>query len=113
MPTAAECRELLENCTYLKTTVEGVEGLLLTSTVPGFTTQSLFFPAPYDYFRSWTSDLCPSYSLGACAMGYWREVDEDGGWVVRYRMSVREKPMYGGDDLERRHVYPIRPVRDR
>ena len=42
MPTADEFRELRDNCTYIWTTLNGVNGLLFTSNVNGNT---LFFPA--------------------------------------------------------------------
>ena len=42
MPTSEEFKELFDNCTRVWTTVNGVNGLLLTSNVNGHT---LFFPA--------------------------------------------------------------------
>lgn len=42
MPTAAEFQELYDNCTYVWTTLNGVNGILFTSNVNGNT---LFFPA--------------------------------------------------------------------
>lgn len=42
MPSADECQELIENCTTIWTTMNGVNGMLFTSNVNGNT---LFFPA--------------------------------------------------------------------
>ena len=42
MPSAAEFQELIENCTTVWTTLNGVDGILFTSNVNGAT---LFFPA--------------------------------------------------------------------
>ena len=45
MPTKDEFDELLENTTSSWTEVNGVSGMLLTSTVEGYEEESLFFPA--------------------------------------------------------------------
>lgn len=42
MPTAADFQELYDNCTYVWTTMNGVNGMLFTSNINGNT---LFFPA--------------------------------------------------------------------
>lgn len=46
MPTAAEIKELYDNCTSVWTTRNGVNGILFTSNVNG---KTLFFPATGDY----------------------------------------------------------------
>lgn len=46
MPTAIECQELYDNCTYEWTTIKGIEGILFRSNVNG---NELFFPATGGY----------------------------------------------------------------
>jgi len=45
MPTREESNELRENTTVALTTVNGVEGVLLTSTVEGYSDMSIFMPS--------------------------------------------------------------------
>ena len=45
MPTKAEQDELLSNCTWTWTTINGINGNLVTSNIPGFTNRSIFLPA--------------------------------------------------------------------
>lgn len=49
MPTAADIKELYDNCTHVWTTLNGVNGLLFTSNVNGNT---LFFPAAGFFYGS-------------------------------------------------------------
>lgn len=44
MPTKAEFVELFENCDWTETTVNGIGGFLITSRVPGYTSNSIFLP---------------------------------------------------------------------
>lgn len=46
MPTAAEFQSLIDNCTSIWTTLNGVNGILFTSIADG---KTLFFPAAGDY----------------------------------------------------------------
>ena len=45
MPTHEEQEELLNNCTWTWTTVNGVKGCRVTSNKPGYTDRSIFLPA--------------------------------------------------------------------
>lgn len=45
MPTNAEWQELIDNCTWTWTTLNGVNGRLVRSTIEGFTDKSIFLPA--------------------------------------------------------------------
>lgn len=45
MPTKDECDELVDNCTWTWTTLNGVNGYLVTSNKPGYTDRSIFLPA--------------------------------------------------------------------
>ncbi|HCZ23158.1 MAG TPA: hypothetical protein DHU72_07230 [Rikenellaceae bacterium] len=44
MPTAGECQELIDNCTWNSTIVNGIKGFLVTSNVSGYTNKSIFLP---------------------------------------------------------------------
>lgn len=46
MPTRAEWEELRANCTWRWRTVNGVQGMRVTSKMPGYTDRSIFLPAP-------------------------------------------------------------------
>ena len=43
-PTKEEYTELFEKCDWTETTVNGVGGFLITSKVPGYTSNSIFIP---------------------------------------------------------------------
>ena len=43
-PSQEEWEELLDNCDYTPYSANGVDGLLFTSRVPGYTDKSIFFP---------------------------------------------------------------------
>lgn len=75
MPTSAEWQELFDNCNSYWDTVNGVDGYVFQSKVPGFTDASIFLPAcglrdgdkyepsNHDYSRQgfyWASDLSTS-----------------------------------------------------
>ena len=45
MPTSEEFQELIDNCTSMWTTQNGVNGRLFTSIKPGYTDKSIFLPA--------------------------------------------------------------------
>jgi uncharacterized protein (TIGR02145 family) len=45
MPTYSEWLELIDNCSWERTTQNGVSGLMGTSNIAGFTNRSVFFPA--------------------------------------------------------------------
>ena len=45
LPTYAECQQLIDNCTWVWTTVDGVNGYMITSKKSGYTNNSIFIPA--------------------------------------------------------------------
>lgn len=45
MPTQAEMKELIDNCTWTKTILNGINGYLVTSKKAGYTDRSIYFPA--------------------------------------------------------------------
>ena len=81
MPTKDEFDELLENTTSSWTEVNGVSGLLLTSTVEGYEEESLFFPAVGgaedggvggvgDYGGYWSASLGSEDVSSACDLSF-------------------------------------------
>lgn len=57
MPTIDEFYELLGNCTWEWTTLNGFEGLKLQSRKPGYTDKSIFLPAA-GYRDNYYVELC-------------------------------------------------------
>ena len=49
LPTNEEMNELIDSCTWTWTTVNGVNGCLVTSNRPGYTDRSIFLPATGKY----------------------------------------------------------------
>ncbi len=106
IPTEDEWAELRNNCSFTWTTLNGVNGLLVTSLKPGYTNVSIFLPAAgvvgnkslYYLGESgfyWTSGSNTSikenagyntFETGSSGLGY--------GWIDRcYGLSIR--PVYG------------------
>ena len=93
--------------------MEGQEGFLLTSTVPGFEDKSLFLPD----VRYWTSELCTESSKCAKTFAYWAAVET----TVIYKLLVKDITLgyeYWGRETDeyvlfRYHDNRVRPVRDK
>jgi hypothetical protein len=52
MPTNDECQELIDNCTWAWTTVDGVNGYRVTSKKSGYTNNSIFIPCAGCYMET-------------------------------------------------------------
>lgn len=53
IPTKQEYEELIEKCEWTVSTVNGVQGMLVTSKVPGYTSSSIFLPyLPVDMLKT-------------------------------------------------------------
>ena len=50
IPTKAQIDELVEGCTWTKTTLNGVEGYRVTGKKPGYTDRSIFLPYTGKYY---------------------------------------------------------------
>ena len=65
MPTQAEMQDLVEKCTWVWTTQNGVDGFVVTSRVEGYKNKSIFLPAVEnnDYGSSsyWSNELYDEY----------------------------------------------------
>ena len=103
MPTYEEFNELHNNCTWTRTTVNGINGYRVTSNIPGYTDQSIFLPAAglrggtlldyvNTYGRYWSSsfrhDHDDPYSVHAFYMGsegnmYWYGSSRIYGFSIR------------------------------
>ncbi len=64
MPTNEEQQELINNCTWVWTTINGVNGCLMTSKKTGYQDKSIFIPA--SGFRRGKTDLFNVASVGYC-----------------------------------------------
>lgn len=100
MPTEAECRELLNNCTSEWTTLNGVYGRMFTSRKNG---NSIFLPATgyrgNDYLddagssgRYWSSSRDEDYTLYAYYLSF-RSDDMDTYIIYRY-LGQSVRPVY-------------------
>lgn len=105
LPTNDEINELLNNCTWTWTKLNGIDGCQLTSKVPGYENRSIFFPASgrkieseqknVGYFSAiWSNSV---YNLYANALAF--TYSSSDGKIFYYTTS-----------MERDEGIPIRPV---
>ena len=77
LPTADECQELLDKCTWTCDSINGVNGYRVTSNVDGFTDRSIFLPAAggeggYEVWGKGSSDTSNNHVKGGFFCGnYW------------------------------------------
>lgn len=87
MPTLDECQELLDNCTKIWTTLEGVKGWIFISNKEGYTNNGIFLPAAGywgdagnptvgTYGDYWSSSIYMDYPGSAYCM-YFKSSAED------------------------------------
>ncbi len=103
MPTKAEWRELLDNCTWTWTTQNGINGYKVTSKKAGYTDKFIFLPAAGSrrvsglnnvgsYGSYWSSSLYEDYSYNAWYLRFYSDYYPNldcTGRVRRYGRSVR------------------------
>ena len=104
MPTSAEIKELLDNCTLLWTAQNGVNGYLVTSNIEGYTNKSIFLPAAgykgadgfiTDYESSggyWSSSLYTSACLMAIKLDFGSDYSEI--WQAWRNFGFPVRPVY-------------------
>ena len=105
IPTLEELRELFQNTSREFITINGVNGVKLTSTINGYKNKSIFLPAAGHVFESSSST----------SSGTWIEYMSS-DLNISYPNSANGATLYyGGSNysigtLERQKGYPIRPV---
>lgn len=106
IPTSAEFQELIDNCSSVWMTVNGINGRLFTSNKPGFTDKSIFLPATGDRYGNTTLSDLGVYGA------YWSSslytVQPNGAMSLRFDESMVEIREYG----HRFRGFSIRPVKD-
>lgn len=102
MPTTMEVDELIQNCTWTWTSLNGVEGYRVTSNVPGHTDCSIFLPA------AGVRGVDKQMGVGFNGQ-YWTASCEDAGWVAAWKLYFN-KSTASVNAENRFYGYPIRPV---
>jgi hypothetical protein len=103
MPTDAELTELCENCTWIWTIENGVNGYRVTSNMEGYIDKCIFLPAAgcrYD------SSLYEAGSGGYYRSSSLNTDDPDAAWYVYFDSGY----VYRGSYLSRYFGYTVRPV---
>ena len=102
MPTKAEWQELIDNCTWMWITQNGINGYKVMSNKAGYTDKFIFLPAAG---RRYDGDL-----LGVGSGGYWSsslyENYSSRAWYLFFYSDLR----YLRDDLFRYNGQSVRPV---
>lgn len=102
MPTPIEVDELIQNCTWTWTTLNGVKGYRVTSNVGGYTDRSIFLPA------AGVRGVDNQMGVGFNGQ-YWTASCENAGWVAAWKMYFNKSATSVNED-NRFYGYPIRPV---
>lgn len=105
MPTAEEWQELFANCRMEFTKLNGIDGVLFTSMVKGFTEQSIFLPAAGSSDSNWNK---------TCRGEYWSSSTHPDfkSNCVSYLWFYPEKEEIGWTATARSKGLSIRPVAD-
>ena len=102
MPTKSEFKELIDNCTWNWTTMNGVKGYIVTSKKSGYTDCSIFLPAAG--YRQGTSH----YYAGSCG-DYWSSSRNTSGMCYAYYLGFNPGMMDLGHD-SRYYGHSVRAV---
>ena len=80
MPTSTEISELISKCTWVLTTINGVKGYTVTSTIKGYTNRSIFLP-----LAGWiqNGNLLDVGTRG----GYWSSTTTSGSFINGLSLS--------------------------
>lgn len=98
MPTGAEFEELINNCSHLWTTINGVNGYVLTSNING---NSIFIPAAGDY----SNNSLANRNIGGF---YWSSTYANA--TSCHFLEFRSGSIRPNDTSYRRLGFCIRPV---
>lgn len=104
MPTKAEVDELMENCTWEWSSLNGVRGYTITSNIPGYTNRSIFIPAA-GYMSEDNTYRAGTDGHYWCSELYNREYGSDFVYSLRFHEYLTTN---GPEDRSR--GLPIRPV---
>ena len=104
-PTKEEWVELIENCTWTQTTINGVEGIKVTSNIPGYTEKWIFLPnAGGGQILIPGIDYDVNRKLGG-HLTYWSSsLNTNNPWAAFYMTNGKI------DWIDRWALFPIRPV---
>ena len=110
MPMKEEFNELKENCEWTWTNRKGVNGMLITSKVPGYEDKSIFIPAN-TYQSSSASGMIPIYVLGEDLGYYWSSSlsPEYIGYGMGLTFSETGSSVIGFDRDQAFFVRPVQP----
>ena len=102
MPTPMEVDELIQNCTWTWTSLNGVKGYRVTSNMAGFTDRSIFLPA--------VGARGVDKQMGVGFNGqYWTASCEEAGWGASWKLYFNQSTASRNAE-NRFYGYPIRPV---
>ena len=103
MPTEAECTELRDNCSWAKSTLNGISGVLITST----NGNSIFIPAAgYRYYRTYLDNVGSSAYFWSSSLN----TDEPFTAFVMHFYSYKETfNFFYGDRFNGFSVRPVCP----
>ena len=106
LPTYAQARELVDNCKWEYTSLNGVWGYRITSKVTGYTNNSIFLPATSYYSGNTLSSALSNYGY------YWvSELNSPSTTsLTAYTLSFGGESSHGVGSSSREYGYPIRPV---
>lgn len=102
MPRPEEMEELIQNCTWVWTSLNGVDGYMITSNVAGYTDRSIFLPA--------TGVCGVDNQMGVGFNGqYWTSSSADAGFAAAWKL-IFNQGFFSVNSDNRFYGYPIRPV---
>lgn len=107
MPTAEECQELINKCTWTWTTLNGINGFKVQSTVDGYTDNWIFLPA-----AGWR--LANSFYGENAGLNYWsKSIGSSPSYAISIINSDDQLDVYRKEDTTSRcNGFSIRPVCD-
>ena len=112
IPSIVEINELLNNCSWTWTTINGVNGYKITSKKPGYTDRSIFLPAAGyrngtsvtmigTYGEYWSSSLSTDFSDYACGIHFLSyNIDRNNGIDLRL-VGRTVRPVLNKESLEK------------
>ena len=104
MPTFDEWEELKNNCTLTPTTINGVNGQLITSNIPGYDDCAIFLPCAGDRSNS------SLYQLGTSGYYWSKTLHEDSPYWAKGRTFSSSGNYLGTIYSTRMSGYSVRPV---